>query len=416
MPDRLAARNLLASYIVDKKIPIPLSRFEKKDKVRKMFNNLYTATSDGWSTADECKTATISWKTNDYQFAIGPLLGATSLGHYGNDISNAFQISNRHNCGGYDRLSPSAVWFNKQLLSKMLNSIWSFSSRSPNASLSLSGYRAAFRNSASAYTAAQFKVAAARELFTHIGASPVTSILDFSCGWGDRLAGVYVTKSCIRYVGTDPNKDTWNTYMEQCRTYDYWRFLSVFGEIHRSRYEKPEIVVNETHFVVTPKYAGGVHVTIYCLPAEDINWLACYRDQPLADLVFTSCPYFSTERYAQGTAHENLQSWRRYTTANDWHEKFLFATMRNVTACVRSGGQIAINIMDATVHKIRVRTCDALFEFMKRQEDVVYKGYIALRMKQAPTSRSATEEKKKKHWETWRAEPIFVWEKRVYNL
>jgi hypothetical protein len=58
------------------------------------------------------------------------------------------------------------------------------------------------------------------------------------------------------------------------------------------------------------------------------------------DLVFTSPPYFDSERYFD----EEGQCWRDYPDLGVWREKFLRKTFENARVGLNSSGHLVINI------------------------------------------------------------------------
>src|SRR5438045_9313998 len=78
------------------------------------------------------------------------------------------------------------------------------------------------------------------------------------------------------------------------------------------------------------------------------------------DLAYTSTPYFNCERYAAGTEHESLQSWKRYPTVEEWIRGFLFPALDNAIECLRAGGLLAINIADFMSNGQRYQLCDPM--------------------------------------------------------
>ena len=109
------------------------------------------------------------------------------------------------------------------------------------------------------------------------------TVLDFSMGWGDRLAeGHSQAETVEHYVGLDPRKEN-HPFYEQQRD---------FYTKHTSFFENP------------------TKTTFYQSPAEDFDYSE-YNEY--FDVVFTSPPYFSVERYS----HDDTQSWVRYKNIDD---------------------------------------------------------------------------------------------------
>jgi tRNA1(Val) A37 N6-methylase TrmN6 len=111
------------------------------------------------------------------------------------------------------------------------------------------------------------------------GSREVKTILDFSAGWGDRLAGFYASETGEYYLGIDPRKENHSIYEEQAKFYS--EHLGFFEHEKKSDF--------------------------ICEPAEDVD-LSKYEN--FFDIAFTSPPYFNVERYS----YDDTQSWVRYKT------------------------------------------------------------------------------------------------------
>lgn len=313
---------------------------------------------------------------HDYSFDVGECLGITQLGHYYNDISNHFQIHNRMKCSGYNRISPHDIWNGvglndddwKKLLKGFLSPI--FRSVNDRRRITKHEYRFCFRLSSVTYTAAQFKPEVAKtiiEMFSRNG-----RIIDFSSGWGDRLAGFYASNNGKFYFGTDPNELLHDQYAKQINTYN-------------SIIPKKKAIINN-------------------LPAETVDW-AKYDD---IDLVFTSPPYFTTELYAKGEDWEVNQSWYKYNNYEKWRDGFLFKTIRNILPSLSNDAIFAINIMNITIGKLEYDICGDLYKFMN-ETGFNYIGYVGMRMKQRP--KNVNEDKNKKYMESYYVEPIWIFKR-----
>ena len=81
------------------------------------------------------------------------------------------------------------------------------------------------------------------------------NVLDFSMGWGDRLAGFHAS-SAESYVGIDPNQEVFDNYPRQNELYETYK---------------------KTEFIKAP--------------AEDVDF-----GNRKFDMVYTSPPYFHVER------------------------------------------------------------------------------------------------------------------------
>ena len=70
------------------------------------------------------------------------------------------------------------------------------------------------------YIASQFKPSIAKAFYDYFGS---VNVLDFSAGWGDRLAGFYCGETTESYVGIDPNLDNHPNYQKQVEFYEKQR-------------------------------------------------------------------------------------------------------------------------------------------------------------------------------------------------
>lgn len=318
-----------------------------------------------------------------YDFNVGDCLALTQLGHYYNDISNYFHLDNRMKCGGYNRVSPHEIWNGvnldddtwKQLLKGFISPL--FRSVNDKKQITEHEYRFCFRLSSTVYAAPQFKPETAKtiiEMFSKNG-----NILDFSCGWGDRLAGFFASNNGKFYLGTDPNISLHDGYNNQIKTYS--KYVN----------DKDSIILNQ--------------------PAEDVNWLV-YKNK-MVDLIFTSPPYFNTEYYAKNTEYETNQSWHRYNNYTSWRDSFLLKTLKDTTKILINDGIVAINIIDITINGKTYNICEDIYNFMINN-GFVYLGYVGMRMKQRP--KNIDGDNNKKYMSSYYVEPIWIYKKNNITI
>ncbi len=210
----------------------------------------------------------------------------------------------------------------------------------------------------SCYIPAQFKPTLAKAMYNFFDAK---NVLDFSMGWGDRLVG-FLASNAESYVGIDPNTklhEPYNQISSYCKTNKKTRFI--------------------------------------CSPAEDAD-----LSDVKVDFVFTSPPYFDTEKYSE----EETQSWKRYPDTNDWLDGFLYPTLKKCWDCLEDGGRICVNISD----KVRgnVRVCQPMIEYMESL-GATYEGVIGYRMSKRPGNHHSLNEELAKV--SIFCEPIFIWSK-----
>jgi len=129
-------------------------------------------------------------------------------------------------------------------------------------------------------------------------------VLDPCAGYGGRATGTLA--SGRPYVGCDPHPDAGMAYEQLGRL----------------------LGLSEPRF------------TFHGQPFEDVD-----LGQLQADLVFTSPPYFSVERYSE----DSRQSWVRYRSWNDWLEGFLEPLIRKSWTHLRPGCVMAINTKNVRI-------------------------------------------------------------------
>ena len=300
----------------------------------------------------------------------------------GNNSSNYFQQKNRWSVDGSVSPGPQRTWENEKFMTSLMGSAYSLKMPKINRNVlrTMIGLRK--------YICAQFKPNVAKVLYDKLGSK---NILDFSAGWGDRLAGFYASETSEYYVGIDPRKENHPIYNEQSEFYD----------THRTMFE--------------PKKK----VEFICSPAEEVDFTR-YTDT--FDTVFTSPPYFNVERYS----YDDTQSWVKYKEIDEWNENFLQKTLKNLWCSVKSGGYLLVNISDvyssSKSSKSWLEICNPMNNFLSTFTDSEYQGCIGMELAKRPNSGGAgtaksedyTEEALKKTEETKDktfCEPIWIWRK-----
>jgi hypothetical protein len=266
----------------------------------------------------------------------------------GNDASNFFQQENRWSVDGSVSPGPKRTWENLSFMTSLMGAAYSLKldkigKKELRTMISLRKY-----------ICAQFKPNVAKIFYEMNNAK---TVLDFSMGWGDRLAGFYAASTTEHYVGLDPRKENHPIYEQQKEFYD--KNLGWFE------------TKKTTDF--------------FCEPAEDFDftkWVDYF------DVVFTSPPYFSVERYS----YDDTQSWVRYKNIDDWNTNFLHKTLNNIIPAVKPGGILAINIADVyaggTGGKDWLEITNPMCDFLLSQ-GLTYKGCIGMEMAKRPNSGGA---------------------------
>ena len=302
----------------------------------------------------------------------------------GNQSSNYFQQENRWSVDGSVSPGPKRTWENEKFMTSLMGSAYSLKLPKINRNVlrTMIGLRK--------YICAQFKPNVAKVLYDKLDSK---NILDFSAGWGDRLAGFYASETAEYYVGVDPRKENHPIYNEQAEFYDK----------HKSIFEP-----NKTSEFI-------------CQPAEDVDFTK-YKDT--FDTVFTSPPYFNVERYS----YDDTQSWVKYKEIDEWNENFLQKTLKNLWCSVKSGGYLLVNISDVysnskwSTDRGWLEICNPMNDFLSTFTDSEYQGCIGMELAKRPNSGGAgtaksdeySEESLKKAKETKDktfCEPIWIWRK-----
>ena len=304
----------------------------------------------------------------------------------GNKASNYYQQENRWSVDGSVSPGPKRTWENEKFMTSLMGSAYSLKMSKIDRSIlrTMIGLRK--------YICSQFKPNVAKALYDYFDS---TNVLDFSAGWGDRLAGFYASAKTELYVGIDPRKENHPIYREQADRYD--SMINEFWEIKK----KSEFL---------------------CEAAEEAN-LEGYEDT--FDTIFTSPPYFNVERYS----HDDTQSWVRYKDIDTWNKQFMFKTIENILPTLKSGGKLCINISDVygnakwSTERGWSKICDPMNEYLDEFRDMEYIGCIGMEMAKRPNSGGAGTAKSKEYSEESLklaeetkdkrfCEPIWIWEKK----
>jgi len=309
----------------------------------------------------------------------------------GNKASNYFQQENRWSVESSGYPGPKRTWETESFMISLMGAAYSLKLDKIDRSIlrTMIGLRK--------YICSQFKPNVAKAMYDLFKAK---NIMDFSMGWGDRLAGFYASMNTELYVGVDPRKENHPIYREQSRYYD--SSLTMFE---------------------TPK-----KVDFYREAAEDFYYDG-YDDT--FDIIFTSPPYFNIERYG----NDDNQSWVRYGKDIDsWNTQFLHKALDNMLPTLKSGGKLCVNISDVnassgakrkgTTAKGWQKICDPMNEFIDEYGDMEYKGCIGMEMARRPNSGGAGTAKDTKQFKESTldlvektkgirfCEPIWIWEKK----
>jgi len=349
-------RKNLADYIATERPVFPLKDISEDD-MRDSFNSLKNFNTNSICTPKEQVEKEIFEKYDDYEYSydkygIGLINGPSTF----NNVSNYFMQDLRLECGSYGFRAPKEVWENGDAYAiwKCLGPIWrginnvqkktitefdgSITEKLVGGELNASSYMGAFR--LGTYIATQFKPVVAKAIYQMTNAK---TVLDTSCGWGDRLAGFFASDA-EEYYGCDPNPNTYARYTQQISKYN--KLLS-----------KPK------------------KVTIWRCGAEDLP----YHKLPPIDVAFTSPPYFSTEEYNKGGEFQEDQSWSKFNEYEKWRDDFYLPVAEKSMAVSKF---LFVNIMDPKIKGKRYRSSDELVNRLKDK----FLGQIGMRIMQRPKS------------------------------
>ena len=303
-------------------------------------------------------------------------LGVFNFSANYNNISDAFMNKERMKCSYVKNPSPITMWEDQTDLKKILSPIWRLHPKS-DIPLKNNTYLEGMR--VGAYFATQFKPSVAKAFYDITNAKKV---LDTSSGWGDRLAGFFASNA-KEYYGMDPNGDLHENYYKMAVQYNNW-----LGS------DDPKTSFGDDWFSVE----GEKKVKIYKYPAETLPWEEIPKD---IDVMFSSPPYFATERYAEGSKFEKDQSWSKYHTYEEWRDSFYLPVMHRAFDCLRPGGWLMVNIMDPKVKGKRYRACDDLVNEFREY----FVGQIGMRIVARPKSIKSfdgeTQKEKKSAYDEW---------------
>ena len=308
-------RVLLSQYIADNRPVFPLKQISYED-MRKNIIGLSKFDTSKICVPKEQIEKEVFEKYDDYEYNFKDYgLGLIDAPSTYNVSSNYFHQHLRLNCSSYGFKAPIDVWQNGDAkdIWRCLGPIW----RGINSERHLreGTYMSAFR--LGTYIATQFKPVVAKTIYDMTKAN---TVLDTSCGWGDRLTGFFAS-SATEYYGCDPNPNTYKQYMKQIEEYS--------------------------------KFFPNKKVKIYNCGAENLP----YDELPDIDCAFTSPPYFSTEEYNKGGELEENQSWFKFNEYEKWRDDFYLPVAEKTLSKSKF---MLVNIMDPKVKNVRYRSSDEL--------------------------------------------------------
>ena len=326
--------------------------------------------NDSWFPRNERKS---KWSLSDDYF---------KRDNSGNNASNGFHIHNRWKVDWTRTPSGWRTWQTVKGIKTIVRAFWSLEQVLTKVDLQSIRMATTLRK----YVASQFKPSIAKAFYDYYGSE---NVLDFSAGWGDRLAGFYASEKGKHYVGIDPNLNNHDGYRKQVEFY----------KKHQSFFEHDR------------------EVDLIPSPAEDVDFTKYHNH---FDTVFTSPPYFDVERYS----HDDTQSWVRYKNIDSWNKNFLHKTLEKIIPTIKSGGILAVNIADVYNPKTKdyFDICNPMNDFIKSQ-GMLYRGCIGMEMTKRFNSGGAGNAKSEYFEEHLKentndtkdvafGEPIWIWKKK----
>ena len=327
-------RDTLSEYIANERPVFPLKEITKDD-MRNCFYELQKFDTSKICIPKDQVEKEVFEKYDDYKYPYSNYgLGLINAPSTHNDVSNYFMQDLRLECSSYGFRAPKEVWENGTAkdIWKCLGPLWrgingvkkqttravvggSETEKLVGGELSEKSYISAFR--LGTYIATQFKPVVAKAIYDMTNAK---TVLDTSCGWGDRLAGFFASNA-TEYYGCDPNPNTYKQYMKQIEEYS--------------------------------KFFPNKKVKIYNCGAENLP----YDELPDIDCAFTSPPYFSTEEYNKGGELEENQSWFKFNEYEKWRDDFYLPVAEKTLSKSKF---MLVNIMDPKVKNVRYRSSDEL--------------------------------------------------------
>ena len=300
----------------------------------------------------------------------------------GNNASNPFHIETRWKVDWTRTPSGWRTWQTVDGIKTIVRAFWSLEKVLTKVDLQSIRMATTLRK----YVASQFKPSIAKAFYDYFRS---VNVLDFSAGWGDRLAGFYCGETTKSFVGIDPNSTNHPNYKRQVEFY----------KKHQTFFEEQK------------------QVELICSPAEDVDYS---KYENYFDMIFTSPPYFDVEKYSD----EDTQSYKRYTTIDSWNENFLHKTIGKLIPTLKKDGILAVNIADVYHESVKgyVDITNSMNDFIKSQ-GLKYEGCIGMEMTKRFNSAGAgkavsdyyadnLKEKAKITENMAFGEPIWIWKKK----
>ena len=284
----------------------------------------------------------------------------------GMKASNYFHQATRLEVSSKNTVSPIEGWMNPKMRKRALQLFWRLTNTLGY--VDTSKMNSALRTNY--YIASQFRPSSAKCLYRLFDAK---NVLDPSSGWGDRLASFLATPQTENYLGFDPNISLHEKYDEQVRLY---------GK------------------ALEPLYGIKKRVKIHKSGSEVFDYK---NEKGKYDLVFTSPPYFDTEKYSE----DEGQSWRLYKTSDAWLGDFLFRMLEKTWNCLKDGGVMAMNITNQNKGGKENNITDPMNDFISSLPGANWIGCLGMRISVRPSLMPQVPK------DAVMIEPIWIWGKNT---
>lgn len=166
------------------------------------------------------------------------------------------------------------------------------------------------------------------------------NFLDFSCGFGSRLLGSQCAnvEGSINYFGFEPCAETYY-HLNELKQYIYEAFnIKEEGRINLYEQGSEEFLPKEVE--------GNM------------------------DFIFSCPPYYSLEDYTNSTDERNedkgLQCYNKYPTLEEWKNKYVLETVKNIYKALKPGCYYAVNIADFRVGNEQVKFVNDWLEISRQ--------------------------------------------------
>jgi hypothetical protein len=155
-------------------------------------------------------------------------------------------------------------------------------------------------------------------------------IYDYACGFGGRMLGALTSKNNYKYLGIEPNMET----------YTHLNELGLYIERATNRQKSYKL---------------------FCMGSEDFMIKENY-----IDFAFSSPPYFNLEQYCD----EPTQCYIKFPELEKWFDGYVKPTINNIYKMLKPNAYYAVNIAD---FKIGRRNVEYVNEWIRISKEVGFK-------------------------------------------